>query len=309
MRIFLFFILSLIVLPAYAIAPGVLCDQAIIEELSSSEKAGMEEICSYAGQYEESALPDKNATSSGKFRDGYPQTHTYFDFFESLNESIHTLNRGEKCDPKANKNGRIPYPTVNVDKTAAGTIPISVVKEEELNKIFADFAKDPKYAFDVPDDGCWARAHIMARELEKKGIRVGKMFIEGTLIVETKNARNGENVVWSYHVAPMVAVETKTGVEMRILDPAMFNKPVPVKTWTDKMLPDEELKEEVSIYTTDRFVLDPLRGQELSAIRNDPGQGRWHMAETVMAERELEKRQWESEEKKAWRKFNQGKKI
>ncbi|MBV2167500.1 MAG: hypothetical protein KUL82_02225 [Bdellovibrio sp.] len=285
----------------WAIPPEVLCNQDLLEDLEGFQKDKIQEVCSQAGQYEDSLLPDQNATTSGKFREGKTATYDYADFFKSFTKSLGSIHRGEKCEPQKDSDTRVAYPSLNLEKTAAGTIPVSVVSEEELNKIFDEFSKDPKYAFDIPENGCWARAHLMARELEKRGIRVAKMFVEGTLVVQTKKALNGEGVVWTYHVAPMVAVQTAKGVEMRILDPSLFEKPVPVKTWTDKMLPAPELKEDVQIYVTDRFVLDPLRGESMKSIKEDPSRGRWHMAEVVMAEQELEERRMDSEDRKEWR--------
>lgn len=304
LRRFSFLFILLFCLPVGAINPAALCDQVVIEELRPSEKAQMEEVCSYAGQYEESLLPDENATFSKKFRDGKSTTYDYNDFFKSFTTSLNSVNRAEKCDPKKEDAPRVAYPSVNIEKTAAGTIPVSVVQEEELNQIFSEVSKDPKYAFDVVENGCWARAHIMAREFEKRGIRVGKIFAEGTLAVETKKALNGEGVMWTYHVAPVIAVQTKKGVELRVFDPAMFDRPVPVKTWTDKMLPAKEFKEEVELYMTDRFVLEPLRGNNVKSIKEDPSRGRWHMAETVMAEQELELRRLDLEDREIQKEYH-----
>lgn len=289
-------------LPVSAVDPKVFCDPALLEELSGIEKENLAEACAFAGDYDQSALPDRNATFSGKFREGKTNTYDYKEFFRSLTKSLGRVNKAEKCDDVVTKKAeRVAYPSLNLENTAAGTIPVSVVKEDELNRIFAEIAKDKKYAFDIPEGGCWARAHIMARELEKRGIRVGKMFAEGELYVETKKALDGKGVLWSYHVAPIVAVETKKGVELRILDPSLFGNPVPVKTWTDKMMRTKTLKDQAQVYVTDRFVLDPLRGRELSAIHDDEARGRWHVMETVMAEQELELRRNEAEDRKFWR--------
>lgn len=303
MRVSFFFSFLAFILSswAWAIDPKALCNPDALEELVGFQRDRMEEVCSYSGQYEESLLPDEKATLSGKFREGKSNTYDYTDFFSTLTKSVGAINRSERCPEKSEATPRVSYPSLNLEKTAVGTIPVSVVPEEELNQIFSKIAKDPKYAFDVPENGCWARAHIMAKELEAKGIRVGKMFVEGTLAVRTKKALNGEGVIWSYHVAPLVAVQTKNGVELRILDPSLFDKPVPVKTWTDRMLPLEKLKDETKMYITDRFNLDPLRGQSARSLKRDPSQGRWHKAELLMAEQELEARRMDLEDRQAWR--------
>jgi|GEM_PF-1949897 len=302
---FFIFVLS-VALPSLAISPEVLCNSQQLEELnqsSPSEAERMHEVCAHAGEYENSLLPDTNATAAKTFREGKAATYEYSDFFKSLTQSLGQVRRDEKCDP-GNSSVRVAYPTVSLEKTAAGTIPVSVLKEEDLNKIFAEISKDPKYAFESVEDGCWARAHIIARELEQRGIRVAKIFAEGTLTVKTPKALNGEGVVWSYHVAPLVAVQTAKGVEMRVLDPALFDKPVPVKTWSDRMLPTREAKEGVELYITDRFVLDPLRGNSVKNIKDDPARGRWHVAETVLAEKELERARYNLQDREEIKAYN-----
>jgi len=282
---------------ALAVDVEQLCNPELIQEMAPSDRANMETVCAYKGRYEQSALPDSNATFSKKFRDGSASTYDYNEFFKSLNQSVSSVNRTEKCDTQNVSGHRVAYPSVNIANSATGTIPVSVVKEEELHQIFSDLAKDPKYAFEVVENGCWGRAHIMARELEKRGIRVGKIFAEGDLTVSTTKAVNGTGVRWSYHVAPVIAVETKKGVELRVMDPAMFEKAVLVKTWTDKMLPSKGSQDKVELYMTDRFVMNPLRGEKLKTSQDDPNRGRWNMAEVTMAEVELELRQRELEER------------
>ena len=38
---------------------------------------------------------------------------------------------------------------------------------------------------------------------------------------------------WWFHVAPMTQVHTPHGVESRVMDPAFFDRPVNLKTWSD----------------------------------------------------------------------------
>lgn len=268
-----FMILMLLSLSVWAMRPEDLCNKDLIMEMTPSQRADYEDICSYAGQYQDSLVPDTNATFSKTIHDGDANRYNYDEFFKSFTKSLNNINRAETCD-KNSKTSRVPYPSVNIKGTAAGTIPISVVKEDELNKIFSDLANDPKFAFDAVENGCWARAHIMAHELEKRGIRVGKIFAEGLLSVSTPKAMDGVGVNWSYHVAPVIAVETKNGTELQVIDPSLFNGPVPVKTWTDKMLPHQALQKKVELYMTDRFVMKPLHGESLKSIQDDPSRGR-----------------------------------
>lgn len=298
------FLISLLflILPLWAVAPNDLCSKEILDQLRRSEPrefSKMLEVCRYAGQYQESVLPDKALKEA---RSARGDVYIYDEFFESLHSVTRPQGKkAELCEDSTQKSG-VTYPTIFLEKTASGDIPLSVVDEKELDKIFADIKKESKYAFEYLEDGCWARAHLITQELEKRGIRAGKTFAEGYLVVPTDKAMNGYAVQWSYHVAPLVAVQTEKGIEMRILDASLFDKPVPVKEWTDKMMPSEEIKEDVIIYNTDRFVLDPLRGRPVSALKSDPSNGRWHIAETVLAEKDLEEKRNGLEEREMYRK-------
>lgn len=308
MRLLYFFVLlfQLFSISAWSFTPAEICDgveerdlkeDAIVSEEDKSRQAG----CPFAGQYQDSLLPDKNATISGKFREGQMMMYTnYNEFTKSLTQALGVINKNERCDPILPSNIRVAYPSLNLEKTAVGTIPISVIPEEELKKFFSEISKDPKYVFSEVENGCWARAHIMAQDFEKRGIRVGKMFIESdNMVVESKKALNGKFTKWKYHVAPVVAVQTKKGVELRVLDAVFFNEPVPVKVWTDRLLSNssKRAKNTTDVYITDRFAAGPLQGDKLKYYLNDPARGRWHVAETVMAEYELEQQRYGAEDR------------
>lgn len=251
------------------------------------------QACRFAGVYEESLLPDAQAFSSG--RSTGAAVYDYEEFIKSLDKSIGQIEAGDRCE--TDSTALVSYPSVRLKDTASGEIPVSVVSPEEALELFNSFKKDSKYAFDVIEDGCWARAHLMTRALERKGIRAAKIFAEGDLQFRTSRAMNGEFVNWSYHVAPVVAVQTAKGIEMMVLDPAIYDRPESTKKWTADMVQSERSKESATIYMTDRFNLDPLRGATLAKIRNDSNAGRWHRAEIELAELELVKKQKESEDR------------
>lgn len=83
-----------------------------------------------------------------------------------------------------------------------------------------------------PYDGCWARAALMAINLEKLELkRPAKVFAFGNLRVKTANATTG-SVSWWYHVAPAVRV----GEQVFILDPSIEPKnPLTFAEWTKRM--------------------------------------------------------------------------
>lgn len=79
-------------------------------------------------------------------------------------------------------------------------------------------------------DGCYARAHLMARRFETQGIHVDKVWIKGDLRVPEAS------IQWNFHVAPIVYVEDENGnVEKMVIDPSLMDGPVPVEQWSAKM--------------------------------------------------------------------------
>jgi len=94
-----------------------------------------------------------------------------------------------------------------------------------------DQAKQMKdLAWNYKSDGCYARAHLMARRFESQGIEVGKVWISGTLQVPE------ENLAWNFHTAPVVYVEDQKGnVERYVIDPSLAKTAVTVSQWSSLM--------------------------------------------------------------------------
>lgn len=84
--------------------------------------------------------------------------------------------------------------------------------------------------FWYPRDGCWARAHEMRRLMMDDGTEPEKIWIYGSLHVATYNDHTC-GVNWGYHVAPILDVNTGSGVETYVIDPSMFDAPVPETVW------------------------------------------------------------------------------
>jgi hypothetical protein len=84
----------------------------------------------------------------------------------------------------------------------------------------------PGIPFTYPDDGCWGRAHEMARLMIAQGITPDKVWIFGNLHVVSANKPDC-NVFWAWHVAPTLQV----GGTTYVIDPALFPGPVPRATW------------------------------------------------------------------------------
>jgi hypothetical protein len=98
----------------------------------------------------------------------------------------------------------------------------------------------PCIPFLYPDDGCWARAHEMCRLMINSGLHPRKVWIDGSLYVNTKN--NPRCFVrWGWHVAPTLCVRVPFYLpffpfpfyrsQRMVIDPSLFTKPVTGATW------------------------------------------------------------------------------
>jgi hypothetical protein len=88
----------------------------------------------------------------------------------------------------------------------------------------------PCIPFHYPDDGCWGRAHEMCRLMIAAGEQPRKIWINGSLRVDSRNKPTCV-VTWGWHVAPTVEVATGGGSSIYVIDPSLFDAPVPQATW------------------------------------------------------------------------------
>jgi hypothetical protein len=100
-----------------------------------------------------------------------------------------------------------------------------------------DLFKKAKLMNDIPFgykyDGCYARAHVMARRFEALGVPVEKAWIKGNLSVP------GTDIQWNYHVAPVINVKDENGNLVKyVIDPSLNDKAVPLDTWVNTMSHD-----------------------------------------------------------------------
>lgn len=84
--------------------------------------------------------------------------------------------------------------------------------------------------FLYPDDGCWARAHQMCRIMIANNVTPLKVWIYGTLVVNTSNSP-ACSVQWGWHVAPLLGVDTGVSSDQWVIDPSLFDAPVPLSDW------------------------------------------------------------------------------
>lgn len=146
---------------------------------------------------------------------------------------------------------------INGDK-----LELSVLSLDEANGFVKEFLAITSIPFDYALDGCFARAHKMAKILEEKGISSGKAFLMGRLFAKTKYGP----VSWRYHVAPIVLIKTGDGVKPFIIDPALFDHAIPYEEWKNYVsgvMPNGRRNGPAPIeYFTNRFVYDPTSSRE-----------------------------------------------
>ncbi len=171
---------------------------------------------------------------------------------KTLNQSASPLvNYKSACTSCLDKENR--YETRVNSQYITEPFSVSVVSKAEITKVFNEIKNYPTIPFGFPIDGCYARAHTMVQLLEQKGIIASKAWIEGELFLETKLFGK---IRWIYHVAPMVMVMENGKEVPYIIDPSMFDRPVPYSEWKSAMTKDKNAKVDTE-YFTPRFNYSP----------------------------------------------------
>lgn len=111
--------------------------------------------------------------------------------------------------------------------------PKDFIDIETAYRLFDEARSMNDIAWNYKTDGCYARAHLMARAFEKQGVHVDKAWLKGNLGLPE------ENIEWNYHVAPLVYVKDKNGkINPMIIDPSVFPSPVSLDEWVKKISPN-----------------------------------------------------------------------
>jgi hypothetical protein len=150
--------------------------------------------------------------------------------------------------------------------------PDRVATPEEALRAFRQMAVQQDIAFCYPIDGCYSRAHLMARRLHKLGYRPGKVwaFANGEwLHARTLNDPRGY-VEWGWHVAPTLRVRTTDGVQDMVLDPSLCSRPVTLDEWKRTMMSSPTSREPFLCLT--RLGEPPCRPRG----GRSPGTGYWN---------------------------------
>lgn len=104
----------------------------------------------------------------------------------------------------------------------------------EVQDLFNKAKNMSDIPFGYKYDGCYARAHVMARRFESMGIPTEKVWIKGDLSVP------GTDIRWNFHVAPVVTVLDPVDNKPKkfVIDPSLLDKAVPLDDWVSTMRPN-----------------------------------------------------------------------
>ncbi len=126
-------------------------------------------------------------------------------------------------------------------KSAYNAGQISILSEPEAEALFQEFASNPDIAFGYPEDGCFARAHLMCDQMAKRGYLCGKVWLladhlNGPLLSVPSPLAPGEIIRWRFHVAPLVYRRSALdgALSLVVLDPSLFTTVALVSDWVQK---------------------------------------------------------------------------
>jgi len=110
---------------------------------------------------------------------------------------------------------------------------------EEAKKLFDEARAMEEIAWNYGNDGCYARAHLMAKKFEEKGIYTEKAWVKGNLEYQAPDAK----ISWNFHVAPVVLVKQADGkIGRYVIDPSVSSQPIPAEKWATNLAKQKTAK-------------------------------------------------------------------
>jgi hypothetical protein len=176
--------------------------------------------------------------------------------------STHTLTRDDR------------RPSTTGTVTTAGA-----VSYKKAQEVFRWMASQRDIPFRYPVDGCYARAHIMIRRMQKNGFRPAKVWAFAPTKSEPLYVRTGlrlyPEVTWGYHVAPVIRVQLKNGTQQWfVIDPSLFkNGPVTVSQWRDRQRPKSGRSPIIKVTRLGESPIPGVRGCTGYSPAPDPREG------------------------------------
>lgn len=137
-----------------------------------------------------------------------------------LDPNIDYSKNCTSCQPASSS-----FPTDTISSPSnKQNVTLSVLTEEKAQEVFNKLASRSDIPFNYAKDGCFARAHKMAMLMDDEKIISGKVFLQGKFYAQSKSGP----VFWTYHVTPVVLVNMNGKNEVYVMDPSIFDKPVPL---------------------------------------------------------------------------------
>jgi hypothetical protein len=129
-------------------------------------------------------------------------------------------------------------PVLKVPGTEPHMDPVSPAQANYLFHLVKKQTCDPRNVnstcipFNYPADGCWIRAHFMARMIVAEKITPAKIWSAAYMLsAHTENDPNC-TVSWAWHVAAVVLVKYDNGAEIKlVIDPSLAPEPVTIEAW------------------------------------------------------------------------------
>ncbi len=173
------------------------------------------------------------------------------------------------------------------------TPPPGTVTSEKAQELFRFFAEDPRLVSEFVEDGCEARSHLFAQLFDHEAFRVEKIFVisgseDDVVFYGKSKIYPGEDVDWILHVAPLLDVFEDGHVVRKVLDPSLFEGPVPVAVWLKKLAPNLRLPQMKAGKCDGRKAFFSIAPKYVyNALEDNVPLDRWREADTELMNRGL----------------------
>lgn len=129
---------------------------------------------------------------------------------------------------------------------------LSILSKQESQEIFNILrGHDDDIVYSEYGTGCESRAYAMNLIMDQMCINSAKAFIESPTI-----QLEDHNWSWYYHVAPIILVKIDKKITPYIIDPSIFETPVPLTKWVNK-LREQHAQNKYDITLTNKYTLFP----------------------------------------------------
>lgn len=156
------------------------------------------------------------------------------DSFKNLNFTTPAEIDGSYCNLHGIyiERGNVESVYTLLNKFQSKVKPENGISLQKATELFNQYSKDDDFYWKYKADGCYARAELIAQDLAKQNIYSDKIWIQGFV----DNGEPNTDIKWNYHVAPVVYIKDQKTKKLSeyVIDPALFDKPVPKEEWLNK---------------------------------------------------------------------------